>query len=181
MCIMRGIEMGGLIHIYVGNGKGKTTAAVGLCARAAGRDKKVIFAQFLKTQDTGELDSFEKLGITVIRSTLRLGFTNTMDGETKTLCRGEQERIMKEILDRLSREKADLLVLDEVLDAVNAGMLDEAALRSLVAGKPADLELVITGRNPPAWLAEAADYVSDVRKVKHPYDRGIQARLGVER
>jgi cob(I)alamin adenosyltransferase len=173
--------MGGLIHIYMGNGKGKTTAAAGLCVRAAGRDKKVIFAQFLKTQDTGELDSFEKLGITVIRSTLRLGFTNTMDGKTKTLCGEEQEKIMKEVQDRLCREKADMLVLDEVLDAVNANMLDEESLRSLIVNKPENLEVVLTGRNPPSWLTGAADYVSDVRKVKHPYDRGIQARVGIER
>jgi cob(I)alamin adenosyltransferase len=171
----------GLIHIYVGNGKGKTTAAVGLCVRAAGRDKKVIFAQFLKTQDTGEVNSFEKIGITVIRSTRRLGFTNTMDDSTKSLCREEQEKIMKEVLNRLSCEKTDLLVLDEVLDALSANMLDEAELRSLVANKPADLELVLTGRNPPLWLTGAADYISDVRKVKHPYDRGIKARTGIER
>ncbi|MDR2784355.1 MAG: cob(I)yrinic acid a,c-diamide adenosyltransferase [Treponema sp.] len=170
----------GLIHIYMGNGKGKTTAACGLCVRAAGRDKKVIFAQFLKTQDTGELNSFEKLGITVIRSTVRLGFTNTMNDRAKSLCGKEQEKIMKEILNLLSREKTDLLVLDEVLDAVSINMLDETELRSLIANKPADLEIVLTGRNPPAWLAETADYISDVGKVKHPYDRGVKARIGIE-
>jgi cob(I)alamin adenosyltransferase len=173
--------LSGLIHIYAGSGKGKTTAAVGLCVRAAGRGKQVIFAQFLKTQDTGELYSFEKLGITVIRSTLRLGFTNTMDDTAKRLCGEEQEKILKEILDRLPREKADLLVLDEVLDAVNINMLDEVKLRSLITNKPADLEIVLTGRNPASWLIEAADYISDVRKVKHPYDRGIKARIGIER
>jgi cob(I)alamin adenosyltransferase len=173
--------MDGLIHIYTGDGKGKTTAAIGLCARAAGRDKKVIFAQFLKTQDTGELNSFEKLGITVIRSTLRLGFTNAMDGAAKRLCAEEQQKIVKEIRDHLSRGKTDLLVLDEILDAVNAGMLDEAELRSLVARKPPETELVLTGRNPPAWLTEDAGYISDIRKVKHPYDRGVQARTGIER
>jgi cob(I)alamin adenosyltransferase len=173
--------MGGLIHIYAGNGKGKTTAAAGLCTRAAGRDKKVIFAQFLKTQDTGELNSFKKLGITVIRSTLQLGFTNTMDSRAKSLCGEEQKKIIKEILSHLSREKTDLLVLDEILDAVNANMLDEAELRSLIAHKPPETELVLTGRNPPSWLTEAADYISDIQKVKHPYDRGIQARIGIER
>jgi cob(I)alamin adenosyltransferase len=173
--------MSGLIHIYAGNGKGKTTAAVGLCARAAGRGKKIIFAQFLKTQDTGELDSFEKLGITVIRSTLRLGFTHTMDDEARKLCGDEQKKIVEEIRERLSRQTADLLVLDEVLDAVNINMLDEAELRSLIKNKPEELEIVLTGRNPAPWLVEAADYISDVQKVKHPYDRGIKARIGIER
>jgi cob(I)alamin adenosyltransferase len=173
--------MSGLIHIYAGTGKGKTTAAAGLCVRAAGRGRKVVFAQFLKTQDTGEIRSFEKLGITVIRSTLRLGFTNTMDDETVNLCKEEQKKIMKQILDRLSGEKTDILVLDEVLDAVNIHMLDEEALRSLIVNKPEDLEIILTGRNPAAWLIEAADYISDVQKVKHPYDRGIKARVGIER
>jgi cob(I)alamin adenosyltransferase len=172
--------MGGLIHIYMGSGKGKTTAAVGLCARAAGRNKKVIFAQFLKTQDTGELNSFEKLGITVIRSTLRMGFINAMDEKEKILCGEEQKKIMREVLMRLSREKADVLVLDEVLDAVNTNMLDEAELRSLIENKPAELELVLTGRDPASWLIGAADYISDVQKIKHPYDRGIKARTGIE-
>jgi cob(I)alamin adenosyltransferase len=173
--------MSGLIHIYAGTGKGKTTAAAGLCVRAAGRGRKVVFAQFLKTQDTGEIKSFEKLGVTVIRSTLRLGFTNTMDDETVNLCKKEQKKIMQQILDRLSGEKTDILVLDEVLDAVNIHMLDEEALRSLIANKPDDLEIILTGRNPAAWLIEAADYISDVQKVKHPYDKGIKARVGIER
>jgi cob(I)alamin adenosyltransferase len=173
--------MNGLIHIYTGDGKGKTTAAIGLCTRAAGRDKKVIFSQFLKTQDTGELDSLEKLGITVICSTLRLGFTNTMNSAAKHLCAKEQQKIVKEIQEHLSRGKTDMLVLDEILDAVNANMLDEAELRSLVAHKPPDTELVLTGRNPPAWLTEEANYISDIRKIKHPYDQGIQARPGIER
>jgi cob(I)alamin adenosyltransferase len=173
--------MSGLIHIYAGNGKGKTTAAVGLCVRAAGRGKKIIFAQFLKTQDTGELYSFEKLGITVIRSTIRLGFTNTMDDEARKLCGDEQKKIVEEIRERLSRGTVDLLVLDEVLDAVNTNMLDEAELRSLIGNKPEELEIVLTGRNPAPWLAEAADYFSDVQKVKHPYDRDVKARVGIER
>ncbi|MDR1410787.1 MAG: cob(I)yrinic acid a,c-diamide adenosyltransferase, partial [Spirochaetaceae bacterium] len=140
--------MSGLIHIYAGSGKGKTTAAVGLCARAAGRGKKIIFAQFLKTQDTGELYSFEKLGITVIRSAIRLGFTNTMDDEAKSRCADEQKKIMEEVKERLSCETADLLVLDEILDAVNINMLGEEELRSLIKDKPAGLEIVLTGRNP---------------------------------
>jgi cob(I)alamin adenosyltransferase len=173
--------MSGLIHIYAGTGKGKTTASVGLCVRAAGRDKKVIFAQFLKTEATGELRSLETLGIAVIRSSLRLGFTNKMDEKAKGLCREEQEDIMKRIREKLSGEGADVLVLDEVLDALNAGLLKEDAFRSFIGGKPPDLEVVLTGRNPAPWLIEAADYVSDVQKVKHPYDRGITARTGIER
>ncbi|MDR3116149.1 MAG: cob(I)yrinic acid a,c-diamide adenosyltransferase [Treponema sp.] len=180
--------MSGLIHLYIGDGKGKTTAAVGLSVRAAGRDKQVLFAQFLKSSFTGELGSLEKLGVRVIRSTLALGFTHQMNEETRARCKAEQRQILEKIRAALYGEtrepgigEPDLVVLDEALDAVNTGMLDEGDLRSLVETKAPALELVLTGRNPPLWLLDAADYVSEIKKIKHPYDRGIPARLGIER
>jgi cob(I)alamin adenosyltransferase len=183
----RKIMMSGLIHLYIGDGKGKTTAAVGLSVRAVGRDKQVLFAQFLKSSFTGELFALEKLGVRVIRSTLVLGFTHQMNEETKARCKAEQGQILGTIKETLYRETRgdgiedpDLVVLDEVLDAINTGMLDEEDLRSLVETKPSALELVLTGRNPPAWLLDAADYVSEIKKVKHPYDRRIPARIGIE-
>ncbi|MDR2495446.1 MAG: cob(I)yrinic acid a,c-diamide adenosyltransferase [Spirochaetaceae bacterium] len=173
--------MAGLIHVYTGDGKGKTTAAAGLCARARGRDKTVVFSQFLKSGVTGEVASLERLGALVIRSDLRFGFTHEMDAETGAACREEQERLFSRIIAAVREPAADLLVLDEVLDAMNAGMLEERLLRSFLEGRNADLEVVITGRRPGAWLMEMADYVSDVRKVKHPFDRGVAARIGIER
>jgi cob(I)alamin adenosyltransferase len=171
----------GLIHVYIGNGKGKTTASLGLSLRAAGRDKTVVFAQFLKTGTTGELASLEKLGIPVIRSTVKLGFTHRMDAQAKVLCGEEQRRILDRVLEALAAGEVDLLVLDEVIDAVNAGMLDEGEFRSLVENKAPELELVLTGRQPPGWLIEKADYVSEIKKIKHPFDRGISARTGIEK
>jgi cob(I)alamin adenosyltransferase len=170
----------GLIHVYIGDGKGKTTASVGLSVRAAGRDKTVVFAQFLKTETTGELGPLEKLGVRVIRSTVKLGFTHKMDDSARARCGEEQRRILDRVSEILSAHRIDLLVLDEVLDAVNARMLDEGEVRSLVENKAPELELVITGRRPPQWLIERADYVSDIKKVKHPFDRGIRARIGIE-
>ncbi|MDR0525238.1 MAG: cob(I)yrinic acid a,c-diamide adenosyltransferase [Spirochaetaceae bacterium] len=164
-----------MIHVYIGDGKGKTTSAIGLSVRALGRGLAVAVAQFLKSGVTGEVASLEKLGARVIRSELQLGFTFQMNEETKTLCRQEQARILA----RLRAEKADVMVLDEVIDALNAGMLDEAELRSFL--ETCETEFVLTGRNPPAWLVEKADYVSEIRKVKHPYDRGIRARVGIEK
>jgi cob(I)alamin adenosyltransferase len=171
----------GLIHVYIGDGKGKTTASLGLSLRAAGRDKTVVFAQFLKTGATGELRSLEKLGIPVIRSAVALGFTHRMDAQAKILCGEEQRRVLDRVLEVLSAGKIDLLVLDEVIDAVNAGMLDEGEFRSLVEHKPPELELVLTGRQPPEWLMDRADYVSEIKKIKHPFDRGINARIGIEK
>ncbi|MDR1956064.1 MAG: cob(I)yrinic acid a,c-diamide adenosyltransferase [Treponema sp.] len=171
----------GLIHLYIGDGKGKTTAAVGLSVRAAGQDKRVIFSQFLKTGTTGEIRSLERLGIRVIRSEVNLGFTYQMDPSARERCKAEQGTILRRVRELVAAEPVDILVLDEVLDAVNTQMLEEGELRSLIAHKPGSLEVVITGRHPGPWLMEAADYVSEVSKVKHPYDRGITARIGIER
>ncbi|GHV83424.1 cob(I)alamin adenosyltransferase [Spirochaetia bacterium] len=173
--------MSGLIHVYTGGGKGKTTAAVGLAVRASGRNKKVIFAQFLKTGKTGELEPLERLGVSVMRSTLDLGWTFKMDAPTKEKCRGEQLRILGEAETSLKNNDVFLLVLDEVLDAVQTGMLDEAVLIRLLENKPAETEVVITGRPVPVWLSEKADYVSEVKKIKHPFDKGIPARVGIEK
>ncbi|MDR0589177.1 MAG: cob(I)yrinic acid a,c-diamide adenosyltransferase [Spirochaetaceae bacterium] len=170
-----------LTHLYIGDGKGKTTASIGLSVRAAGRDKTVVFAQFLKTETTGELASLEKLGIRVIRSTVRLGFTHRMDESARSRCGEEQRRILGLVLEALSATTVDLVVLDEVIDALNARMLDEGEVRSLVENKGPELELVLTGRNPPQWLIEKADYVSEIKKIKHPFDRGIRVRTGVEK
>jgi cob(I)alamin adenosyltransferase len=171
----------GLLHVYTGDGKGKTTAAAGLAVRAAGRGKKVLFAQFLKSGETGELTPLARLGVRIIRSDRRFGFTFKMDGQEKASCGAEQRRLLEEITGAVHQESFDLLVLDEALDALNAGLFDEAVFRSLVETRPAGLELVITGRNPPDWLMEQADYVTEMKKRKHPFDRGIAARIGIER
>ncbi|MDR3333403.1 MAG: cob(I)yrinic acid a,c-diamide adenosyltransferase [Treponema sp.] len=171
----------GLIHLYIGNGKGKTTASVGLSVRAAGRDKRVVFAQFLKSGFTGELRSLETLGIVVIRSEIPLGFTHLMDEAAKAACANEQGKVWNRVMEAIQAEPVDLLVLDEVLDALTTKMLDEQVFRSFVENKPAELELVLTGRGPAEWLVEKADYISEVKKVKHPFDRGMPARVGIEK
>ena len=167
-----------MIHVYSGDGKGKTTAVVGLAVRAAGNGRKVVFAQFIKSAHSGELEPLAKLGVIVIRSGLKLGFTFQMDEADKELCRAEQRRIMDEAL--RASEGAGLLVLDEVLDAAAAGVLDEDALRAVVQPPP-DCEIAITGRPVPDWLACAADYYSLIKKIKHQFDKGIAARVGIER
>jgi cob(I)alamin adenosyltransferase len=169
----------GLIHLYIGNGKGKTTAAAGLSVRAIGRGKTVVFTQFLKTGETGELNSLEKLGVKIIRGNRNFGWIKDMSAETKSLCREDEYRLLKKTAQ--SSSGAGLIVLDEVLDALNAGFLDGEDIRAFIEGKDSGAELVITGRNPPEWLLEAADYVSEIKKIKHPYDRGIKARLGIEK
>jgi cob(I)alamin adenosyltransferase len=170
-----------VIHVYTGNGKGKTTAAVGLAVRAAGRGVNVVFAQFIKSTPSGELEPLARLGVKVIRSGMRLGFTFQMDAGKKELCRKEQRRILDEAVDAVRSGNAGLAVLDEALDALEAGVLDEESLRAFILALPEGCELAVTGRPVPRWLAEAADYYSEVKKIKHPFDRGVKARDGIEK
>lgn len=171
------MEKKGLVHIYTGDGKGKTTAALGLAVRARGAGMRVLVAQFLKGRDTAELAPLRTLGVKLLR-THTDKFVPYMDTAERAACRQEQQTC----LDRV-RETAgdfDLVVLDEIFGAVATGMVEPAALTDFVRGKPPALELVLTGRDAPAELIALADYVSDIRCVRHPYDNGVSARRGIE-
>jgi cob(I)alamin adenosyltransferase len=166
-----------VIHIYTGDGKGKTTAALGLALRAAGRGKTVVIAQFMKGADTGELRSLSRLpGVTVLRNKKHYGFFNRVGAETQSHIIADNNSSLEEAL----RLPCDLLILDEVFSAYSMGALNRKAIDDLVLEKNENRELVLTGRNPPQHIIDAADYVSEIRKIKHPYDRGIQAREGIE-
>jgi cob(I)alamin adenosyltransferase len=188
----------GLLHLYCGDGKGKTTAAVGLATRAVGGGCPVAFAQFLKDEQTGELVSLETLGIPVFRSQKHLGFTFLMDEETKLLCAAEQRLVLAavaqaaqsaQIAQTMGARGSDssqnvgpqmLVVLDEALDALDLGFLEEGELRAFIDTMPNGIELVLTGRKAPAWLADQADYHTEFKKHRHPYDQGIPARGAIE-
>ena len=134
----------GLIHIYTGDGKGKTTAALGLILRASGRGLKVVLGQFLKGRETGELHTLSLLpGVTVFRGQPLTKFS--------------------------------------VIGACGTHLLDESLLIDFLKHKPEHLEVVMTGRNPSPELLELADYVSEICKRKHPFDKGIPAREGIEK
>jgi len=171
----------GLIHLYIGEGKGKTTAAVGLAARAAGNGRRVVFGQLLKGGETGEIASLKALGVRVIRSEKENCFTWEMDEQQKAECEAEQMRLFDEIREVIREDEAlDLLVVDEALDVVAFGALDEQSVKDVFDSKPETLEVVCTGRGAPDWLIEKADYVTEMRKIKHPFDRGIKAREAIE-
>lgn len=172
--------MKGLIHIYCGDGKGKTTAAAGLAARAAGDGLRVLFMQFMKNGRTGELASFEALdNITVWQGEKTAKFSWNMDEREKE----EAKRVQQENFDEAAARAGeyDMLVLDEAVGACCGGFLDEKRLCAFLDEKPEGLEVVLTGRNPSEELLSRADYVSEIKKVRHPYDKGIQARKGIER
>jgi cob(I)alamin adenosyltransferase len=177
--------MSGLIHIYIGDGKGKTTAAIGLSVRTKGRKNRVIFSQFLKGEDTGELISLSTLNIKIIRQKHNFGFTFKMDENTKKSCKEEQRRILKDVESEISQwgeiTQGDIVIFDEVLGALETDMLDDKEFHKFIEKKDPKLELVLTGRNCPGWLLEIADYVTEMKKIKHPYDKGIKARIGIEK
>ncbi len=172
----------GLIHIYCGDGKGKTTAAMGLAMRAAGSGMKVALVQFLKGQQSSELKMLQMLpNVTIIREQLSPKFTFQMNSEELADTKMVHSRYLNTALKLAKNGECDLLILDELVGALNCGLIDEDLLHELVEKKPAQLELVMTGRNPAQWLVDAADYVSEIRKIKHPYDKGVDARKGIER
>lgn len=172
--------MTGLIHIYCGDGKGKTTAAVGLAVRAAGAGQKVIFAQFFKDGSSSEIRTLEQIGqIELELCRVQHGFYAFMDEEGKARARQDYTAVLERALER-AREGADLLVLDEAISACNCGVIPQQQLEEFLRTKPEGLEVVLTGRDPAAELVELADYVTEMRKLRHPYDRGVMARLGIE-
>lgn len=174
--------MFGLIHIYCGDGKGKTTAAVGLAVRCAGRGNKVLLVQFLKSRGSGELYSLAKLpDIEVMRGKESKKFTFQMNEEEKHALLIEHNKMFEQVLAKIKNGGYSLLILDEVIGALNAKVFEMPKLIEFLRHKPENLEVVLTGRNPAPELVEIADYVSEMRKVKHPMDKGIMAREGIEK
>ncbi len=172
----------GLIHLYCGEGKGKTTAALGLTVRALGSGFRVVFVQFLKNQATGELSVLDGLpDVTVIRGKEGNGFSFTMTEEEKEKTRLLHTENLKKAIALAASGNCDMLVLDEAVGAYNRDLIERPLLEGFVRNKPEHLELVMTGRNPARWMIDCADYVSEIGKIKHPYDRGIPARTGIEK
>lgn len=168
-------------HIYYGDGKGKTTAAIGLAVRAAGSKMKVLFVQFLKTEFSGERHILSHTeNVTLTFCPLELKFTFDMDDKEKA----QAAKIFKGIFDNAVTtaltEKYDMVVLDEVFEAINAHMLSESEVYEFITNAPSSMEIVMTGHNPPQKFMDCADYITEFKKIKHPYDRRITGRIGIE-
>lgn len=174
--------MSGLVHIYTGNGKGKTTAAVGLGIRACGRGKKVLMVQFLKGSKTGELLTIERLkpDFEIVRQKETSKFTWNMTTEERDETGKHMKTLFDYAVEQAMSGKTDLLILDEIMAAITTGFIPLENVVSLVKQKPENLELVLTGRNAPVELVELAHYVSEINAVKHPLDSGIPGREGIE-
>lgn len=168
----------GLVHVYTGDGKGKTTAAVGISVRAAGAGLRVVFVQFMKGCESSELAVLSRNGVRVIHYDCSRKFVFAMNERERDTYSAVQDEEFAEAV-RLSNE-CDLLVLDEILSAVGTGMIDLEKVLAFLETKPEGLEVVLTGREPPREIVEKADYLSTILCQKHPYEKGVMARLGIE-
>jgi cob(I)alamin adenosyltransferase len=169
----------GLLSVFTGNGKGKTTAALGLVFRALGHGKRVCFIQFIKGKwKTGEAELAGKFSDLLDFHTTGRGFTrNSPDPE-------KDRRLAREAWDfavnAIDGKKYDMIVLDELTYLIHYNMMDENEILSVLSRKPAALHLVITGRYAPEALLGMADLVTEMKAVKHPYESGVPAQKGFE-
>ena len=170
------MESLGLLHLYYGDGKGKTTAAMGLALRALGSGKRVVIVQFLKGGQSGEIPLLEQLGATVYRGKAGQKFVFQMNEAEKAAAR----EVQNANLAAAKAEPADLLILDEAGSAWELDMVDKDLLRQTVLERPAAQECVLTAHKAPAWMLDAADYSTEMKCHRHPYQKGIKARRGIE-
>ncbi len=173
--------MSGLIHIYTGDGKGKTTAAIGLTIRALSNDMRVVFCQFMKGDSSSELKILKTLdNIDFVFCSTNFGFVWNMDEEEKERAKTAYTNQFQEAIKKAIDLKANLLVLDEFNSAYELSFIDNNIALDFLKNKPYDLEIVLTGRNPKEELLSLADYISNIQSQKHPFEKGINARKGIE-
>ena len=168
----------GYVHIYTGDGKGKTTAAFGLALRAAGAGMKVFIAQFLKALPSHECTLLSRLSDSI--TITQYGRDCLIKGEPTDEDRTLARQGLHAVHEALASGKYDLIILDEVTVAVFFKLLSVDDILEVITKKPPQTELVITGRKADPRLIEAADLVTEMKEVKHYYTRGVQARTGIE-
>lgn len=166
----------GLLHLYWGDGKGKTTAAMGLALRALGSGKRVVIVQFLKGGRSGEIPLLEQLGAKIYRGKAGQKFVFQMNDAEKAATRELQNANLR----AAQQEPADLLILDEAGSAWELDMVDKEILKAVVLERPAEQECVLTAHGAPDWMLETADYSTEMKCHRHPYQKGVAAREGIE-
>ena len=170
-----------LIHIYTGDGKGKTTSAVGLATRALGRGLKVCYVSFHKRPEKygySEMKTLADAGALILN---RAKGHPMLDKSVDPVVNSQEvNAAIDEIAELITKEHFNLLILDEIIISVRDNYIPEEKILNFIANKPVDLELVMTGRGATPALIEAADYVSNITKIKHPFDKGILSRAGIE-
>ena len=172
----------GLLAVYTGDGKGKTTAALGLCIRAAGYNHKVAIIQFVKgSWHYGEMDGIKRLAPEVTIEALGKGFVGIIDDK---LPREEHEQAAKATLDEAARiigqNEHQIVILDEINVALSLDLLKLDDVLSVLATRPEKMHVVCTGRGAPDGLLDIADLVTEMKEVKHPFQKGMMAQRGFD-
>lgn len=172
----------GYVQVYTGDGKGKTTAALGLAMRAVGRGLKVIMIQFFKGMTTGELMTAERLApdFTIVRYGSSNKFFNQMTEDEQNLLLADIEEGLEKIERIMSNNECNILILDESMSLIHSNLIAVERICSIIDKKPANMELILTGRAAPQEIIDRADLVTDMTPIKHYMDKGILARKGIE-
>ncbi len=173
----------GYVQVYTGDGKGKTTAALGLGLRAAGCGFKVNMFQFLKGAYSGELDSTVLLGgrFTIIRLGETKKFFSALNEQERKELKQKLQEELRQVEAILKSEGCDILILDEIMAAVHGELITVEQVCELIDARPGGMELVLTGRKAPQAIVDRADLVTEMRCVKHYMDNGVPAREGIEK
>ena len=172
----------GLLIVYTGNGKGKTTAALGMCVRAVGYNWKICLIQFIKgSWKYGELNGLKKLEPNVELNVVGEGFVGIEDDDKEFSEHQEAAREgMQTALKKIKSEEYQLVILDELNVALDLGLVGEDDILQLLDARHPGQHLVITGRGAPDWLIDKADLVTEMKEVKHPYQNGLLAQKGID-
>ncbi len=169
----------GCIHVYTGNGKGKTTAALGLCLRAVGAGYRVYIAQFMKAGAYSELKALQRLGGQV--AVAQFGSGRFVRGTPSEEDQQKAREGYRAVMAALTGGRYQMVILDECLVALHQGLLSLAQLQSIIDQRPEAVELILTGRHAPSEVIAQADLVTDMQEVKHYFHKGITARDGIEK
>jgi cob(I)alamin adenosyltransferase len=171
--------MRGYVHVYTGDGKGKTTAAIGLAIRAAGAGLRVYIAQFIKMGDYSEIKALKRFSdlITIEQYGLGRFLDKTPSKEDIAIARKGLEMVRNV----MASGKVNLVILEEANVAAKFGLFSVQEIVQMIVNKPKEIELVFTGRDASSQVIEVADLVTEMKMVKHYYDKGVQARVGIEK
>jgi cob(I)alamin adenosyltransferase len=171
----------GLVQVYTGDGKGKTTACAGLALRMAGSGGRVLYAFMQKGIMSSEVKLLETMkGIDVFRVCTMTKFSHLQNEAEKAEYRRQHTEGLEKIINLCQSGNYDMVVVDEAIGAISEKAIEMERIMDLINSRPEKCEIVLSGRKAPDELIKAADYVSDIRAVKHPFENGIQARRGIE-
>ena len=172
----------GYVEVYTGNGKGKTTSALGTALRAVGIGLKVYMVQFLKGGSSSELYSIEKLKpyFEVFNFESERGFFWNLSEKEKIELKKEVQKEYNFCIELMQKKECDILIMDEIFGALEDKLISERQIIDLIEKKPENIEIILTGRNAPQSVIDKADLVTEMKKVKHYFDKGVNARRGIE-